>query len=47
MDSNTSGFFGPVEGYGAPDLTSFTPIPTSDGSFCELYRGERAGRFRV
>lgn len=47
MDNNTSGFFGPVEGFGAPDLASFTRIPTSEGAFCELYRGERAGRFRV
>lgn len=47
MDSNTSGFFGPVEGYGSPDLASFSPIPTSEDAICELYRGERAGRFRV
>ena len=47
MDSNSSGFFGPVEGYGAPDLATFSSIPTSQDAFCELYRGERAGRFRV
>ena len=47
MEDNISGFFGTVDGYGQPDLSSFTPIPTSDGSTCELYRGERAGRFRV
>ena len=47
MEDNISGFFGTVDGYGQPDLSSFTPIPTSEGSICELYRGERAGRFRV
>ena len=47
MNNDTSGFFGPVKGYGSPDLASFAPIPTSEGAYCELYRGERAGRFRV
>ena len=47
MDENISGFFGPEPGYGQPDLRSFTPIPTSKAASCELYRGERAGRFRV
>ncbi|MBQ6082396.1 MAG: protein kinase [Bacteroidales bacterium] len=47
MDDNISGFFNTVEGYGNPDLTSFTQIPTSEGGMCDLYRGERAGRFRV
>ena len=47
MEDNISGFFGTVEDYGQPNLASFTPILTSTGSLCELYRGERAGRFRV
>lgn len=47
MDNNISGFFNPVEGYGSPDLASFTQIPTSEEGMCDLYRGERAGRFRV
>lgn len=47
MDSDISGFFSQVDSFGAPDLATFTPIPTSEGSPCELYRGERAGRFRV
>lgn len=47
MDNNISGFFNPVEGYGSPDLASFVKIPTSEGGLCDLYRGERAGRFRV
>ena len=47
MDSTSSAFFGPVGAYGAPDLATFTSIHTSEEAFCELYRGERAGRFRV
>ncbi|MBQ7458748.1 MAG: protein kinase [Bacteroidales bacterium] len=47
MDDNISGFFNPVEGYGNPDLTTFTQIHTSEDGRCDLYRGERAGRFRV
>ena len=47
MDDNISGFFNPVEGFGNPDLATFTQIPTSEDGMCDLYRGERAGRFRV
>lgn len=47
MDDNISGFFSPVEGYGSPDLSSFTKLPTPEDGRCDLYRGERAGRFRV
>ena len=47
MDDNISGFFNPVDGFGNPDLSTFTQIPTSEDGMCDLYRGERAGRFRV
>lgn len=47
MDDNNSGFFGPVSGYGQPDIGTFTLLSASEDGFFELYRGERAGRFRV
>lgn len=47
MDDNISGFFGPVSDYGQPDRETFTLIHSSEEGFFELYRGERAGRFRV
>lgn len=47
MDDNNSGFFGPVSGYGQPEIGTFTLLSASEDGFFELYRGERAGRFRV
>jgi len=47
VDDNISGFFGPVSGYAQPDLGSFTLLHASEEGFSALYRGERAGRFRV
>lgn len=47
MDDNISGFFGPVAGYGQPDPGTFTLFHTSAEGFFDLYRGERAGRFRA
>jgi len=47
MDDNISGFFGPVTGYGQPDLGTFTLFHASAEGFFDLYRGERAGRFHA
>lgn len=47
MEDNISGFFSQNEGYGKPELDTFIQIPTPDASVCDLYRGERAGKFRV
>jgi len=47
MDDNISGFFEPVTGYAQPDTGSFTLLHASEEGFFELYRGTRAGRFRV
>ena len=47
MDDNISGFFGPVTGYAQPASGTFTLLHASEEGFFELYRGERAGRFRI
>ena len=47
MDDNNSGFFGPFSGYGQPEIGTFTLLSASEDGFFALYRGERAGRFRV
>ncbi len=47
MDEDISGFLENVTPYGGADLSTFTLIHSSEEGFCALYRGERAGQFRV
>lgn len=47
MDDEISGFVGTVTPYGGADLSSFTLLHSSEEGFFALYRGERAGQFRV
>ena len=47
MDDNISGFFVAADDYGQPDTASFSLLHASGEGFCALYRGERAGKFRV
>lgn len=47
MDEDISGFLGSVTPYGEADLSTFTLLHASKEGFCALYRGERAGQFRV
>lgn len=47
MDNDISGFVGPVTPYGGADLSTFTLLHCPEEGFFALYRGERAGQFRV
>lgn len=47
MDDTTSGFYVPVPEYTSPASSSLTLLHTSASGYFTLYRGERAGRFRV
>ena len=47
MNDDVSGFVEPVTAYGDADLSTFTLIHSSEEGFFALYRGERAGMFRV
>ena len=47
MDDSTSGFLVPVPEYTNPAKSTLTLLHTSESGFFALYRGERAGRFRV
>lgn len=47
MNDDVSGFVEPVTTYGGADLSTFALIHNSEESFYALYRGERAGLFRV
>ena len=47
MDEDISGFLSSVTPYGGADLSTFSLIHTSEEGFYALYRGERAGQFRV
>ena len=47
MDEDISGFLESVTPYGGADLSTFTLIYSSEEGFFALYRGERAGQFRV
>ena len=47
MDDSSSGFFGPLSEYSSPDRDTISLLHDSEAGFFSLYRGERAGRFRV
>lgn len=47
MNEDVSGFLEPVTAYGEADLSTFTLIHSSEEGIYALYRGERAGLFRV
>jgi len=47
MDDSSSGFFGPLSEYSSPDRDTLSLLHDSQAGFFSLYRGERAGRFRV
>ena len=47
MDETTSGFLVPVPEYDKPAKSTLTLLHTSESGYFSLYRGERAGRFRV
>lgn len=47
MDDSSSGFFGPLSEYSSPDRDTISLLHESKAGFFSLYRGERAGRFRV
>ena len=47
MDNDISGFVGPVTPFGGTDLSTFTLLHCPEEGFFALYRGERAGQFRV
>ena len=47
MDDSSSGFFGPIAEYSSPDRNTLSLLHESQEGFFSLYRGERAGRFRV
>lgn len=47
MNDDVSGFVKPLTAYGDADLSTFTLIHSSEEGFYALYRGERAGLFRI
>ncbi len=47
MDEDISSFLETATPFGGADLSTFTLIHDSQDGFCALYRGERAGQFRI